>query len=118
LEPRGLSVDAKGEVHPLFARPFGGRGWEGDLSVDPAVHLAALRDRSVVVDDDLGAGGDLLQLADESESLASGTFGVAGVADDKGKFQNDAELLGSLRDVYRLIGGDAFLHLFERPIGA
>ena len=70
-----------------------------------------------MVDDDLGVGVDFFQLADESESLAGVALGVSGVADDEGELGDDAEFLGSLCDGHGLIGGDALLHLFERPIG-
>ena len=54
----------------------------------------------------------------KAKGLAGVAFGIAGISDDEGELGDDAELLRSLGDGYGLIGRDALLHLFERPVGA
>ncbi len=87
-----MSIRRVKSIH-CFAGPLGGRGWPCDLTVDVAIHVARLRHRRVVVDDDLGVRIDLLQLANEGKGLTSVPFWVARVADDEGELRNDAELL-------------------------
>src|ERR1700679_3147488 len=95
LEPRGIRIDAECKVHPLFRCP----GWGGirKWNIDLAIHLPScavwLRRRSVMLNDDFGIGIDSLDLSNETKSLSSVAFRIVRVADDKGKFRDDAKLM-------------------------
>ena len=68
--------------------------------------------------DDLRAGIDSFEFANEADRFSRVALWIVGVADDKRKFGDDAELARAMGHSQGFFGGDAFLHFLEYPIGA
>src|SRR6185437_824472 len=105
-----------GEVEPAVGRPFVRRGGEADLAFDRAVHTIRVWHRDVVLDDDFRIRIHALDAAYEVDGGARILFGIRGIADDEGKFRDDAEFADASGEFERLGRRDLLVHAFEHGI--